>query len=74
MGCACEKQDNTQHKEERQNFYMETLNREKPLGGEEYTIIRQLQELQELFVSLSVGLHWKKGGSKSLPKKVSPVG
>jgi len=38
-------------------FYVETLNWENPRGGGEFTIICKLQELQELFASLSAKLN-----------------
>jgi len=43
---------------------VKTLNRKKPRGGGESTIISRLQELHELFDSLIAGLNWKKRKSK----------
>jgi len=48
---------------------VETLNREKSQGGEEFTIIRRLHELHELFIRVSVlGLTGEKRIQKS-PKR-----
>jgi len=58
-------------KRETQDFYVETLNQEKPQGGGESTIIHRLQKLQELFVRVSV---LSLIGRKEDPKVLPPAG
>jgi len=64
--CVCGIKQCTSQKE-RHNFYVKTLNWKKLRGGrEEFTIICRLQELQELYAHLSVGLNWRKEDLASL--------